>query len=251
MKYIMAFACLFLFLFSSVALSAEKVVRFSEDPWPPYTLGESGKSPHGGIAVDVIHDIFKRVGVKTEMTLYPWKRCLQQMRDGERDALMMLGYSKEREDYLIYSDMLINVRDLIYFNVSLPMDDWKTMDDFKELIFARPHGFQFGEEFEKAVVERGIRIYPVKSDIQAFKMLADGRVDAVICNEITARTIFKEFPDVEENIKVAVRPLKNAPLYMAFSKKSPHKDLMGQVNRAIREMRAEGALESIVDSYFE
>jgi polar amino acid transport system substrate-binding protein len=69
-------------------------IRFSEDPWPPYTISPSEDSPIEGMAVTLVEEVFKRLNIPIEMKLYLWKRCLEQMKNGQRDALMLLGYDR-------------------------------------------------------------------------------------------------------------------------------------------------------------
>lgn len=251
MRFQIMLICLVVLAFLSPASGAEKVIKFSEDPWPPYTFGEAGKAPEGGIAVDIIDAIFLKVAVDTEMMLYPWKRCLQQMQKGERDAIMLLGYSEQRESYLVYSDLIVDVNDLVYFRKGHHLVDWNSIEDFKSMRFARPLGFQFGKEFETAVRRRHIKISEVNNDLQAFNLLIEERVDAVVCNEVTARLLFKEQPEIAKKCVAGNKPFKSAPLFMAFSRKSKYRSLLDKVNIAINELRNDGTIDRIVDNYLD
>ncbi len=59
--------------------------KLSEDPWSPFTYSEG--IPTGGIAVGFTKEIFKRLGVKYEIRLYPWERCLHQMKKGWHNTI--------------------------------------------------------------------------------------------------------------------------------------------------------------------
>ncbi len=70
-------------ILSPVALSQDiNHVNFSQDPWPPFTLGEEG-TPTGGVDVDITHEIFQRLHISTSIKLFPWKRALKQMELGQ------------------------------------------------------------------------------------------------------------------------------------------------------------------------
>lgn len=234
---------------SSVVFAEESTVRFSEDSWPPYTYGESGMPPTGGIAVNLVHEVFSRLGVKVDLMLYPWKRCLSQMKSGKRDALMLCGYSKEREEYVVYTDVVMVVKDLLCYRKFLGSLEWEEYADLKPYSFARTAGFQYGDDFEQAVQEHGIKIHSAPSDLHSFRMLALGRVDAFICNEITAKEIFKKTPELQGQIMVAQKSIKEGPMFMAFSKHTPAKALVPRVNQVIEEMKKDGTIQRLLNEF--
>lgn len=219
-------------------------VLFSEDPWPPYTFGEEGMKPTGGMAVVLVEEVFRRLDIPIQMELCPWKRCLEQMKQGRRDALMLLGYSDERSAYLAYTDPVISVRDLIYFRRGLAKD-WEKLDDFSGLKFGRTLGFQYGRDFEQFVMDGKIVVEEAKDDLANFRKLSVGRIDAFIANEITASLIFKENPDLKAQIVSAAKPMKEGPLYMGFSKYGEARDLVPHVNKVLGELRKEGFIGKI------
>lgn len=62
------------------------------DPWPPFTLGETGGPPTSGLLVDVASELFRRAGIPYQITIYPWNRCLASMTaDGTMQRLLGLG----------------------------------------------------------------------------------------------------------------------------------------------------------------
>ena len=67
----------------SSSLFAGEIIKMSEDPWPPFTFGKAGSITTKGIATDINQELFKRLGLKVETRLYPWKRCLMQMQKGK------------------------------------------------------------------------------------------------------------------------------------------------------------------------
>lgn len=243
------FSCIIIITFGQSAYGDDLpdysgIVRFNEDPWPPYTYGESGYPPTGGLAVDLVNTIFNKLGVKTDMMLCPWKRWLKQIEVGSSDALMLLGYSPEREKYLVYSDPIIVVRDLIWFHKN-NSPKWNQLADLKHLKFGRTRGFQYGSEFEDAVIKNSISIEEVESDKQNFIKLKLGRIDAFVANEITAAEIFRQIPELKESIVSSFKPLKEGPMYMGFSKKSPAVKLIPYVNKVIKQYQSDGTIKKI------
>lgn len=247
-KSFIALVCLLLAIYSvadtSVAEPIPEVITFCEDPWPPYTYGNVGHEPQGGIAVKLVKLIFSNLNYHADLKLYPWKRCLAQMKTGERDALMLLGYSNEREKYLTYSTPVVKVQDLIWFHKDKVID-WETFEDIKHLTFGRTAGFQYGEEFEQAIKRSSIRVDQANTDLLNFKKLTTGRIDAFIANESTAAEIFRTHPELRASLASAPKPLKEGPLYLGFSKQSPALAILPEVNQVIHKLKDNGDIERL------
>ena len=242
---------LFLLIISVVSNSFAKevtTVKLSEDPWPPYTLGEEGRAPTGGIAVDIMNAIFKKIDVKIDMELFPWKRCLFQMKHGIRDGLMLLTKNKDREKYMVYSELIMEDRDLLWYVEKGPSETktWKSYEDFKNLLIGETAGFNYGKEFNDAKQKFKLRTEVVNTDFLNFKKLLAGRTDLFICNERAANSLFKNHPTLKGKFKAYSRPTKLVKFYMAISKQSPALSLIPNINKAIRELKADGTIDKIV-----
>ncbi len=130
----------FCVVFNSAFSADVTSVTMIEDPWPPYTLGDAGKEPTGGIAVAFTKEIFKRIGVKADLKLYPWKRCLNLIKTGDRDGLMLLTKNAEREGYMVFTDPIMEDRDLIWYLADRPAVVWSDFKDLKGLKIGNSSG---------------------------------------------------------------------------------------------------------------
>jgi polar amino acid transport system substrate-binding protein len=222
-------------------------VTLVQDHWPPYALGEPGRAPEGGIAVHLAGEIFRRVGVELEMKLLPWKRCLSAAKRGDVDGIALLVKNEEREAFLVYSQALVEDRDLLWFPASRgePLE-WETFADLDGLRLGQTAGAHYGEAFDAARKAGQIRVSEAHSDLINFQKLTRGRIDAFICNEAAARAIFAEHPELGEQVRSAGRPVKTVQLHFALSKRSAAAGLLPKVDAAITAMKADGALEALL-----
>ncbi len=236
---------LFMFCFLSLSSNEINFVKFSEDPWPPFTYGEEFATE--GIAVEFTDIIFKKLGINYEIKLYPWKRCLIQMKQGIRDGVILSGINEERKEYMEFTDPIMYDRDLIWYRTDrIKPIMWSDFSDLKDYKITTTLGFSYGQEFDTAVEKYGIAVNRGNSDLINFKLLAKGREDIFICNETVALWVFDENPELSGIFKYAAKPLKEVTLHMAFSKKSKASNLVPQINEIIKEIRRDGTIDSIL-----
>ena len=246
-----------LLLFSSSALAQDiKMVKMSEDPWPPYTYGEAGKPSTGGIAVEITEEIFKRLNIDVDLMLYNWVDCLNQMRTGERDGLIFLSKNIERQKYMDYTSQVGESRGLIYYlaerkrevGMKPPPEDWK-WEDLQPNKVGITAGFNYGEDFFKARDKFHYMIYTFVTDEQNFRELALERTDIFFCTENVANELFKNKPIYKNKFKTLKKPYIHYKFYMSFSKKSPARKLIPKINSVIAEMWKDGTIGRITAKY--
>ncbi|CAN2039525.1 polar amino acid transport system substrate-binding protein [Candidatus Magnetomoraceae bacterium gMMP-15] len=226
-----------------------KKINLSEDPFPPYTLGVEGAAPTGGIAVEIISEIFNRLNIEVDMQLYPWNRCLAQMKVGRRDGLMMVIKTPEREEYMAFTESLIKDHWLFYFLAGRKSPiEWNTYEDMKPYKIGITAGYGYGDEFLNAAEKFSLQIDEVKTDLHNFKKLLAKRTDVFICLENVANKTISMNPELKGKFKTACKSLWELEMYMTFSKKSPAVKLLPQVNKIIRQMREDGTMDKILGS---
>ncbi len=244
----MLMASLLMMSVLSYGAFARDTIKLSEDPWDPYTLGHEGETPTGGIAVELMNEIFKRVDIATDMKLFPWERCLAQMKTGKRDALMLLTKNAERELFLDYSEVIMTDNDLIWYRKSSQNNpaDWVEFSDLKNYVIGESAGYNYGDVYSAAREKHKFIIDKARTDLLNFRKLQAGRIDIFICNETAAKAIFKNNPYLQGRFLAASKSLKTVEFHMAFSKESPLKGILPQVNQAIQEMKSDGTIERIL-----
>ncbi len=235
-----------MFAFPAMAQEAQKVI-LNEDPWPPYTLGEEGQPPTGGLAVDVIQEVFKRLRVPVELWLYPWKRCLFLVKEGAHDGHMLLLKTPEWEEYMLFTVPFIPDRYLFWYRADRPQPiEWQDFADLKAYKIGLTTDYSYGDEFPAMVKTHNLLVDYARSDELNFKRLLAGRIDAFLCMENVAKMLFKLRPEFQGQFKAAAKPLMQLEMYMAISKTSKAAALLPDINRVILEMQADGTLERLV-----
>jgi len=237
-----------LLLLSAQLKAAERVIKISSDPWEPWVFGEEGEVATGGWSIDITNELFQRLGIKTDIQVYPYERCIRQMKTGERDMLLMAKKTKERQKYLLYTDVSVNDPQLLYYatnrNNAFEWSDWS---DLNKLAIGGVRGFNYGK-FHDAAKKHDITLELTENDLQNVKKLLAGRIDLVMLNRSTAQHFLSTHPEFRGRLQAARKPIANAEFYIALSKKGAATDLLPDINRVLLEMKNDRTLNKIIES---
>ena len=106
-----------------------------------------GCEPDSGIDVEAFKKIVeKHLGIDINIVIKPWNTLLEDMKKGEIDLLLNLSYTKEREEFIEYSEAYyIDIAYLIY-----PSDfEFKTIEQLKNKHLRYTKGSFYKKELEK------------------------------------------------------------------------------------------------------
>ena len=99
LKMKMSVACFFfiigMFLNSNMVEAA--TIKVAVEHFPPWSFT---KPTVGGINIEIINKLCKKLNLKIEYIKCPWNRCLHLMENGEADMLSGVLKRPEREKYL-------------------------------------------------------------------------------------------------------------------------------------------------------
>lgn len=235
-------------LFMPVSASAEKTLIFHTDPWPPFLLGTEGSDSTEGIGVELIRAIFDRIdNVNVRIPLVPWKRAMNLVEQGKADAIPLLYKTPEREAVMDFTAPLFSSKDLVWYSKSYFPNglEWQTTDDFTPYAMGIVNGYTYSEEVSQAIADKKIRVVDAKNVNQLLTMLAGGRIDIAIANEIVGVALIKkEFKN--RNIVSMKKPISEDDNYLGFSKKTSARELIPKINKAIAELKKEGVIDKII-----
>lgn len=242
---------LLLLLCCSVSLKAEEraTFRFCEDPWAPYTLGEIGAAPAKGIAVELFQELGERLDVTFQLMLLPWKRCLLWAETGDYDGIMLLTRNSDRATYLSFTDPVHKDRNLVWHRSDREFEQsFKSFEEFRGFRIGITAGFNYGEEFNRAVKELGLVVEEAPNILSNLRRLDLGRIDVFLVNKPAAEFAMVEFPDLRDRLSYAQGPFDALPFFIGLSKASPIEGELARFNQAISDMRDDGTLERIFNA---
>lgn len=228
-------------------------VTFVGDPWAPWVYGVEGSAPEKGIAVEIIREIFKRLnGYKPVFRLFAWNQCLNLIKAGDADALILCAYNAERAGYAVYTDEIVRNKAVLVFSKG-KMPKWVSLGDLKKYRMGVLAGNDYGTIFDKAAKDYGYDVNDSARSIdQALLMLGSGRIDVLLTTEIVVAEAFRSNPRNKDDFEAMVSPFSDGDIYfIAFSNKSPRIDLIPEINKIIAQIKAEGIIDKIRSKYLD
>lgn len=226
-----------------------KKVHIVDEPYPPYTYGELGGQVSGGIGVEIVKELFNRLGVEVEFELVPWKRALKMVEVGRADGTNLLMHTVDRERYLVFTDTVLEVRELFHYRADrINAFEWETFNDLKRYTIGLVNGYTYGDDFLTAIDRLKLKVEYAESSVLALRKLFAGRVDLFLENEPVVKALVADNTAWKGVFKTASKPVSTFNFHLSFSKRSPAVKLLPDINRVIAEMKQDGSIDRIVDS---
>lgn len=175
-----------------VGLQAQpRTLRLACAPLPPHVL-PAGDPLGDGLDVDMAREAVRRSGGwELQLVRLPWKRALQALADGEADLVPAVRVTPERRQYLAFTRPFGDtVRHAIYARADLEKRV-RTLNDLATLRVAVATGFAFPPALQAALPSRTERGTDLE---QVLRIVAAGRADVAVVNELTARWLLARVP---------------------------------------------------------
>lgn len=229
--------------FISLSVRAgEKTLKIMAVHFPPYEF-ETPVDGLKGFDVEVVEEVFRRIGVNTQIVFSPWARALETVITGQENALLSCGYNKERDERLYLSDP-ISVGTHGYFvreDYSGPL--FNSVEEFRGHNITAVLGYSSQKELE----ERGINHTTARTDKIALNILMAQRVD-VFFGTLEANIFIAKQNDLSHKLKHY--PLYSKNYHLCFSKKWDRaREILSQFNHSLAQVRADGTYDAIHDKY--
>ncbi|MCG7495652.1 transporter substrate-binding domain-containing protein [Vibrio sp. Of7-15] len=243
-----ALTSLIVLIFSAISAHSfanERLVRVAGDPYPPWTEGVQGEKATGGIAVGIIEELFKRLDMETLTFVYPFKRGLERIKQGEEDAILMVSTSEERKQYMSFTVPIRYVKHVFFYSSSSNKFDWQEWEDLKKYTIGNITGYNLGNDWEKAKKQHSLNVEEVKSDVYNADKLLLGRIDAFIADQEVMERFIEENPKYHGKFKWHKKPVYVSVNNFGISKKSFLFPMIPEINTVLEEMKADGTFQEI------
>ncbi len=229
-----------------------QTVHFATDAWPPYFIAGENGAAGSGVFVELIHKVFERIPeARAEFHFMPWSRALAEVKQGRMDALPGLIYTDERSEYLQFTvPLLKNSLALVYNKRFFPEGELRgDLHDFKGLNVAISRGYvMYDKLLEKFEGHEGTRVRPVGSDESLIKIVGSGRLKLGAMNAVTAVYLIEKY-GFEKTLGLAQINTMEQDYYLAVSKGSPMVALIPAIDKAIADLKQDGAIEAMLKPY--
>jgi len=231
-----------LLLFLSLCLSgacAAQELRLTNGEWAPY-LG--AKLPHQGVASRIVAEAFALEGIDVHWEFYPWARALRLAERGERDGSAVWLRNAERDARFFVSDPVIESGYYLFHRKDHPIE-WKEVSDLKSLRIGGAIDYDYGQAFQQAERDGGLKVKRLSNEEQGLRMLLAGRLDVFPMDKVVAFDLLhSQFSrEARSQLSFHPQPLRSDSLHLLLSKKVPgNEQRMAQFNRGLKALQDSG-----------
>ena len=234
---------MWLFLCSS-SMAKTLVFNTSQNGYPPFLINHEDDT-HSGIMFQVIEKISQKLGYQLETLNLPKMRVSILMGTGNLDATATAKEWVVDSDKYVFSDVIIQVKDLLAWPKARPIAFEKIEDLFGKTIGTH-HGYRY-PLLDEHFITKSIRALSASSEFSMLKNTMQNRVDATVINATVAKWIIKNDSSMAGKFTFSEKDLGSFGYRIMFS--SEWKAFVELFNKELALMKETGELEKIILAY--
>ncbi|MCR5024920.1 MAG: transporter substrate-binding domain-containing protein [Lachnospiraceae bacterium] len=222
--------------------SKGKIVFAMEGQWAPWTYhDESGELV--GYDTEVGKAIAEKLGVEAEFVEGEWDGLFAGLDGGRYDAIINgVEITDERKEKYDFTTPYAYIRTALV--VKDDNDDIRSFEDLK----GKKTSNSLGSTYADMAAEYGAEVQNVDTLSETIDMLLSGRVDATLNAEVSFFDYLKEHPDAP--IKTVALTDEASEVSIPLRKGGECDSLKAEIDKAIKELAAEGKLTELSNKYF-
>lgn len=218
-----------------VGLPSYNMVPYSYQHQTP-----SGNIVSEGLLISMLDEVSVNAGFKYKIELFPtFSGVLSAFESGELDLLVGVSSTKERQEYMTFSEPMFSIRRAV-ITQNLKIND---LSELATANLALEKGFALNDLLPTLLPES--RITTLDSTQAAFTAIEENRVDAYIGDALALSALLREQP--KDSLTLSVLPDLPADHLHFAVKKGKHK-LLSRINFALEDIK-QGSLQSIYNQW--
>ena len=225
---------------STLLVRAEPLIAL-DNANPPFMYLENGETK--GLYAELLRAVFQRAGVDVDIRGMPWKRALR-MGEGGRAGVGGIYQTAPRLEIFDYSQPIFEEKLIVYARTGSALR-FTRLEDLYGMRVGVIRGWSYTEAFDAAAKAGRMQMTESSSDEANFRMLASGRLDAVIAIELAGQRILKRL-DLLDKVRALEPALSINPTYLVFAKKAQQQQLLQRFDQSLAQMREDGSLDALV-----
>ena len=225
----------------------EKIVIGLDDEYAPMGF-KNEQNEIIGFDVDLAKEAANRLGTEVEFKAIDWNSKEAKLKSGRIDIIWNgLDITPERQENMLFSDPYMDNRQIIFVKKGNDQGINAETD-----LAGKTVGTQAGSTAEAYIVENAalkdsLKEFKTYGDyVSAFMDLENGRIDALVCDEIVGRYAMSKQDGKFDALNVNVGPVSEFGI--AFRKEDT--ELRNKVQKVFDEMVKDGAAGKISEQWF-
>ncbi len=241
-KKALVFSCVALMGMQAHNAQAETIIVAADATWPPFEMLDEDKEVVG-YAIDYIKAVAEAVGLEVEIRNTAWDGIFAALGSNQCDVIASsVTITEERQEVMAFTEPYFEN----YQALVVPEDSDITT-------FAELDGLAVGGQ----IGTTGMLFLPELSPGAeartydevglAMQDLQNGRIDAVVCDELVAYYYAEQNPDYADDMKIVTRS-EMAEMY-GFALRQEDTELLEMLNEGIAAIKASGQAEEIANTW--
>ncbi|MBF0099533.1 MAG: amino acid ABC transporter substrate-binding protein [Desulfobacterales bacterium] len=238
-------------IFAYSSLSAETILKLATvDNFPPFAFIDNGKLT--GVAVDVIHEMANRIGIKVQIKAHSWIRVIESVKDGSSDGGFSAFMTEERKEFCLYTGIIQYEQYHVFVKKGKEFS-FSQLSDLYGKTIGIDRGVFVSRDFQQAVNDHKFILEEVNDmAVLNVKKLNHGRIDAMI-GDYGVVPYYAKISGFEGKI-ISLGPIhEKQASYLILSKKSsiPNiQELQVKMTKVLNEIWEDGTYQKLMNQYF-
>jgi len=205
-----------------------------------------------GIDIQIVSELFFRVGRAYSIECLPWKRALSYLKSGEADALFSAYKTPERQEFATYLEHPLHYSVFSAFTQKGHEFEFSGTEDLNGKRVGMALGYSVNPEFDAAKSDNKFAVVETTSTSAGLQMLMDKRVDVYInAKEVVLYRAWKM--GLDRKVVELPHPLHQPrPAYLMLSKAAhipEQRKLLKDLSRELDKMWRDGSIDQIIQSF--
>lgn len=217
-------------------------ITAAQDPWPPFVQDKGDP----GLSVDLVRAALEHEGYDLKMTIMPWARAIDQVKEGNIDILVATWYTDERTAYLRYSEPYI--QNQVKFIKRVGDDfEYNGLDSLTGKTVGIVRDYGYGDEFSSAPNFTRPETNNIASNLLK---LESGRIDLTLEDQIVALSTMKNEGIDPSAFEFTANALSVNNLHVSSGiANARSEEIIAAVNRGLAAIRENGKMAELLKKY--
>ena len=226
---------------------SKKIVVGLDDSFPPMGF-KNEDNEIVGFDIDLAKEAAKRLGREVEFKAIDWNSKEAELKSGRVDILWNgLDITEKRKENMLFSEPYMDNRQILFVAKGNKIAIASDADLAGKTIGTQSGGtteeyFENNAQLKASMKE--VKYYP--DYINAFMDLENGRLDAVVGDEIIGRYYISKHPDEIDAIDTVIGDVSQ----FGFAFRKDDQKLRDEVQKVFDEMKADGTVAKISEKWF-
>ena len=213
----------------------------------PFILEQKQDGEIYGLGADIARKIVHKLGHNFKIEMYPFKRALLMIENGNADIFIGPYKSFEREKYMYYNKYAFYQYPMVFYVKADNFFKWDgELSSLKGKLIGLTRGWSYGIKFDQ--YKKNLRTYTVNTVKANFQRLLIDRIDLFATHPRNASKIIDALK-IKEKVKMILPPIVVNKGYYGFSKKKNLETFLIQFDLEFKKMMDNGEILQLNKKY--